>query len=177
MSDQCESCRDRHAQIVYTEVREGQARRMMLCSHCATQLGIQIQFSEQGGLDIAKLLTKTLSDLPPDEERTSSLACPACSLIFSEFEASGRLGCPECYQTFMGDMTRILTAYHGACEHQGKAPRWIARRLHIRRRIRKTRENLQAAVDSELFEEAARLRDEVTDLEQEAERLGEENGS
>jgi protein arginine kinase activator len=86
------------------------------------------------------------------------LTCPACGLKYMEFRAQGRLGCPHDYTVFHAGLEPLLQRIHRASRHVGKAPRRVvpaeshAERVELRRL-------LQAAIDTEAYEEAARLRD------------------
>ena len=71
----------------------------------------------------------------------------------------------------MGDMTRLLQDWHGGQGHRGKMPRNFGRRIDLRRRIVGVKESIHLAVGEERFEDAARLRDEMKDLERELARL------
>ena len=61
--------------------------------------------------------------------------------------------------------------FHGANRHRGKVPYNIGRRIDIRRRMLGVKESIQLAVSEERFEDAARLRDEMRDLDEELQRL------
>jgi len=169
MSEPCEICGRYPARIQVTEIRDGQRKSLHICGFCAAGWGIRA--SLDGGQAPAALWSDFLARQAKDAEESSSLACPRCKRTFMSFERSGRLGCPECYQTFQGDMTRILRDYHGSSEHRGKVPFRARRRIQLRQRLHRSRESLQRAVSEERFEDAARFRDEVGDLEQEMERL------
>ncbi len=81
-----------------------------------------------------------------------------------EFRAQGRLGCPHDYTVFRVGLEPLLQRIHRATRHVGKAPRRVvpaerhAERVELRRR-------LQAAIEAEAYEEAARLRDLLREKE------------
>jgi len=96
----------------------------------------------------------------------SSEACPFCGLTFSDFRETGRLGCPQCYETYAVHLQKLLRRVHGGTQHVGKVylppdPTSSDRE----RRLDALKRRLQRAVDSEDFERAAELRDEIRSLE------------
>ena len=84
--------------------------------------------------------------------------CGNCHLKFSEFEATGMLGCAACYDAFREDIDRILVLRSGTAVHTGKrraaAPDTDADVKHL------TKE-LSDAIKREEFELAARIRDRI----------------
>lgn len=171
MREICERCGTREASLRFTEV-DGRGRRSaLLCAECGVARGIPGEELRGGRMDTRALWSEIVQRLAADRQADEALACPDCGLTFTDFEASQRLGCPRCYQTFMGDMTRLVREYHGSETHRGKMPRNFGRRIDLRRRIVGVKERIQLAVGEERFEEAARLRDEMRDLEQAMARL------
>jgi protein arginine kinase activator len=87
-------------------------------------------------------------------------------LTFRDFRESGRLGCPHCYETYASHLQRLLRRVHGSTQHVGKVylpPDPSASDLE--RRLQALRRKLNRAVESEDFERAAELRDEIRSLE------------
>ena len=50
------------------------------------------------------------------------MKCPHCGFSQADFKKSGRLGCPECYQTFAEGLAGLLKTMHKGTRHTGKAP-------------------------------------------------------
>jgi protein arginine kinase activator len=105
-------------------------------------------------------------------ERKSAEAekpCPTCGITLKEFQKRGRLGCPEDYEVFEDELSRLLRKLHRADVHVGSVPSKAqarrGRRRFIRERIDALKKELDAVVRSERFEEAARLRDRLKELE------------
>jgi protein-arginine kinase activator protein McsA len=54
---------------------------------------------------------------------TGGTTCPGCSTTFSQFRASGLLGCAECYRVFEAQLSPLLArAHEGGTHHVGKRP-------------------------------------------------------
>lgn len=171
MREICESCGKRQARLRFTEISGGQRSTAQLCEQCGEERGLPSEQLQGGRMDTRKIWDEIVQRLSDRSDEEGSLACPDCGLTFGSFESEGFLGCPVCYQTFMGDMTRLLREYHGSDSHQGKMPRSYGRRIDLRRRILGVKENIQLAINAERFEDAARLRDEMRDLESEFSRI------
>jgi protein arginine kinase activator len=173
MALMCEICGKRPAELIVGENRPDSTRTLHLCGYCAAGKGIRVRVDLSQ--DPRQLWRRFLSRHLKEAEESSALACPSCGRTYMNFEETGSLGCPDCYSTFRGDMVRILKEYHGSDEHGGKVPFREQRRIAVRQRSRGAREALQMAISEERFEDAARLRDEIKDLEEEIGRLQEES--
>ncbi len=177
MRENCEQCGRRAAAITLTEIGQAGKTVCQLCPICAEARGVPNSVPIGIGEGEESLWDDLLHKLSQERDKEDSLECPGCGLTYPDFEARGILGCPQCYQTFMGDMTRLLKEYHGSNLHSGKVPYSIGRRIDVRRSILGIKENIQIAISEERFEDAAHLRDEMRDLEIELTRLAGETRS
>jgi protein arginine kinase activator len=150
----CQFCSN-PATIHLTDIVNQQKKEMHLCQACAESQ----QLVKQQELNLPAILQTLIGQhVGPQSGELARLACPACGLRYMEFRAQGRLGCPHDYDVFRAGLGPLLQRIHRASRHVGKAPRRVlpaarhAERVELRRR-------LQAAVEAEAYEEAARLRD------------------
>jgi protein arginine kinase activator len=86
-------------------------------------------------------------------------------LTYSQFAQSGLLGCAHCYEDLEPHLVPLIKRVHGAENHQGKAPKRIGGLVKAQRELAGARVALQQAISAEKFEEAARLRDRIRELE------------
>ena len=93
-------------------------------------------------------------------------ACPHCGMKFIDFRNSHRLGCPHDYDTFRAELTTLLDNIHGETKHCGKMPRRYPQTKKLESELTQLRVQLKQAVQSEEYEEAARLRDRIKTLEE-----------
>ena len=104
------------------------------------------------------------------ERRNQNVAvsCTKCGLSYAEFKKSGKLGCQNCYTTFRGSISQALKNIHGTNEYKGKIPRGQANKytdMIIKRELAENRVLLKKAVEAEEFEQAAKYRDIINDLQ------------
>ena len=78
-----------------------------------------------------------------------------------EFKAVGRLGCPQDYQVFRQALEPLLAKIHRSTRHAGKTPAHAAANSARQLELMQLRQQLRQAVETEAFEEAARLRDQI----------------
>jgi protein arginine kinase activator len=86
-------------------------------------------------------------------------------MTYTAFREQGRLGCAGCYDTFSTDIDKMLKEMHGSCEHRGKRYSRVAGVVRgTADDLARLRGELDRAIGSENFEEAARLRDTISAL-------------
>jgi protein arginine kinase activator len=158
----CERCGQREAAVKYIEVEEGVKRSRWLCEVCATEEGAQAPPPGPVPDDVAASLQVFMSGEgePPVEP------CPLCGVEIQQLHDQGLLGCPHCYAHFRDQVLPLLRRYHGATVHLGKAPGARGPRAALRLEIRQLRSSLEEAVAAESFEQAAVLRDRISELQE-----------
>lgn len=163
MRPNCDRC-DNQATVHLTEIKGGQKTERHLCENCARSLHVP-----QAAKELQKLLKSfdpTVTALVKPSRGDSGATCPECGLTWAEFRQRGRFGCAHDYELFASDVERLLKRIHGSTSYSGKSPRGGAAvaggaRLDA---LSSARKALQAAIDAEHYEEAARLRDEISKL-------------
>jgi protein arginine kinase activator len=114
-------------------------------------------------------LLSGLSDLAKEitgEERILS-KCPNCGLTYEEFGRTGRLGCSECYEAFSKFLLPLIKRVQHATQHVGKRPSRLAAPVaRVQQDLRELQNRLTKVIREEDFEEAARLRDQIKQLEE-----------
>ncbi len=168
----CQECRKRPATVHITRIVNGKKTEMDLCEQCAREKGefeffAEPQFPIQSFL--AGLLGQGLGSQPAIQPAAPQARCDTCGLTYEDFARSGRLGCSHCYEHFGERLEPVLRRVHGATQHGGKVPARTGGVAQVRRNLRELREALARAVQAEDFEKAAKLRDEIRQLEKELE--------
>jgi protein arginine kinase activator len=155
----CEQCKQNQATIHYTHVLNGEKTEMNLCAACAQQHGA-IHWQ-----DVSSLLAGLLDNDAPPAPSSSTQQCSRCGLAYEQFRRTGMLGCAQCYQDFRKLLGPVLQRIHGRLQHEGHVPATAGEGVLRKRQIEALRRDLQGAIDSEEFERAAALRDQLRDLQ------------
>ncbi|MCU0652039.1 MAG: UvrB/UvrC motif-containing protein [Candidatus Omnitrophica bacterium] len=159
----CDICGKNPATVHLTEIVNEEMTELHLCETCAQAKSQQME--QQFGL--SDLLAGMADfDKPVSGEETISSQCPNCKLTYTDFKKIGRLGCGECYTAFRKYLGPLLKRIHGSGEHAGKVPIKLAKTISRKKAgTEELRLKLQKAIETEAFEEAARIRDQIKELE------------
>ena len=169
----CEKCKQNHATVHVQQVVNGQARELHLCQECAAQsqaMSFQHFFQELLNVfaspgHITQPEGQFGAFKPPMEANLDGNRCPACGMTFLDFRKGGKLGCAGCYSAFRNEIDSILKNVQAGAQHQGKYPQRAEAGLLARRKVDQLRMLLAKAVESEQYEEAAKLRDQIRETE------------
>ena len=163
MRPNCDRC-DNQATVHLTEIKGGHKTERHLCENCARTLHVP-----QAAKELQKLLKSfdpSVTALVKPSTGGAGTACPDCGLTWAEFKQRGRFGCARDYELFSAEVERLLKRIHGSTSYSGKSPRDGARVVGgtVLDELSTARRALAAAIESENYEEAARLRDEIAKL-------------
>jgi len=165
MSDSvCDNCGSKDAIMKVTQMLSDEMTLIHLCEKCAAEKGLG-SVPDQVNFPLTDLLSK-ISEETVEEGGSSESECSFCGLTMRDFRDTGRLGCPHCYETFYTHLRKLLRRIHGAVQHVGKVylpPDPTASQMEGR--LEGLRRKLNRAVESEDFERAAELRDQIRSLE------------
>ena len=162
----CDNC-NKQATVHLTEIKNGKKIEKHLCEQCAAQNeGLPVK----SHTPINELLTNfVLAPATGLQKETGAAGCDQCGVTWAEFRQSGLLGCPNDYQVFEKDLTPLLQrAHENATHHVGKVPtRGGGSGVPLKRHVdmTKLRKELAKAVESEDYERAAKLRDQIRTAE------------
>src|SRR5437868_11294303 len=157
----CQKCTKAATLHITEVVSEDQFEELHLCEECANKYLYEPQQKGAGHK----------GEAGPVEEGDEASAlnqreCPLCGIKFVEFRNSGRLGCPHDYQEFREELVPLLENIHGEIRHCGKTPRRLPQNKQTQSELIQLRKQLQQAVTREAYEEAAKLRDRIRQLEE-----------
>lgn len=158
----CDVCHKNSATVHLTEIVNDKVVEMHLCQPCAKSK--TDVFKEQ--FNIADFLGGLL-DVADSSQKEETVACPVCGLTFENFKKKGRFGCAGCYEAFRRQLLPLLKRIHSADHHVGKIPGKVPSSGGIERKIKELQDKLERAIKLEEYEEAARLKDRLNDLEKE----------
>jgi len=157
---QCCVCKEKPATVHLTQIVGDKLQKLDLCEECAKAKGIN---------DTSFAMADLMLGLGASEELDQSAAgaelkCPRCGFSQADFKKSGRLGCPDCYKTFAEGLAGLLKTMHKGTRHIGKAPEALRATRENNDRLKTLQKKLAKAIDSEDYETAAGLRDEIKSL-------------
>lgn len=155
----CDECGDNEAIIHLTNIQNNQITTTHLCESCAGAKGLEPGVT-MGNLPLTDFLSQTNKAMT--ESGSTAGPCAYCGMKLEDFKKKGRLGCPHCYVTFEHHLRNLLRRLHGGAQHIGKVylpPN--PSETQLQERLAGLRRKLERAVESEDFEQAARIRDMI----------------
>lgn len=159
----CDHC-DRPATVHLIEIVNGKQIEKHLCENHASEAGVEVKATAP----INELLEKFVLKHSGTASTEPTQACDSCGMSYSRFRKTGLLGCPDCYDAFEDQLIPLLgRAHQGAERHIGKSPESAGADQARQQRLLQLRRELEQAVAAEKYETAARIRDQVRQLESE----------
>ena len=157
----CCICKDKPATVHLTHIEGDKMQKVDLCEECAKKKGV----SSTPDFSLADLLLGLGASQEIEQASGGvDLKCPRCGFTQADFKKSGRLGCPECYQTFADGLEGLLKSMHKGTRHVGKVPESLRESRDLSDRLKNLQKKLAKAIEEENFEQAATLRDEIKQL-------------
>ena len=169
----CEKCKNKKATVFYADET---GSRHSLCAACAATLGKVSGYDPSLTADQINrnfLPDPTLLSMTPGEQpihpycsastNEEAAVCPSCSTSLVSLVSGGYAGCPECYTVFC-DLI-FPTALSPETSRGARMPSSRRDNIDRIRSISELRSRIRLAVESENYELAASLRDEVRRLE------------
>jgi protein arginine kinase activator len=157
----CDLC-GKPATVHLTQIIDNKVHKVDLCEECAQAKGV----TDPSGFSLADLLVK--ASLNPEEVIEGGLRCEHCGFTQQDFKKVGRFGCPQCYEAFRPLLVPMLGTMHKGNAHIGKVPQRALARRSVYERLTKLEMELDLAIKSERYEDAARYRDEIRQIKQSA---------
>ncbi len=168
----CNVCGKNESTIHLTEIVNSQMVELHLCEACAQEKGSELK-PQLSLNDLLSDISDVSGILGPQKKEV--MECPSCHLTYEEFGKSGRLGCPNCYEAFIKPLYLLIKRIQKDTQHIGKRPAKAPKEPGPRVNMRDLRDRLRKSIQMEAFEEAAQLRDQITQLEKKMKKGGEGN--
>jgi len=164
MSVVCQRCNQAQATVHITDTIP-EKRERHLCEDCAEKEGVIIKQKHHTTNEILQQFIKHKVGAAVAGE-LESLACPQCGTTLRDFQTNGQLGCPHDYVVFQNFLMPLIErAHEGATHHVGKVPQTAETLVKRQTGIMRLRRELQEAIEQENYERAARVRDQIRDME------------
>lgn len=164
----CNICGANEATIHLTEIVNNQMIEIHLCENCAQEKGTDFKTHFNFGDLLAGLSDFEKAEATGKPEAV--LRCSECGLSFEEFTKSGRLGCSHCYVSLSKLLLPLVKRVQRSIHHVGKKPSKISMDVRSAHDLRLLQERLRKCIQSEEFEEAAQLRDEIKQVQEQGQK-------
>ena len=146
----CSRCKKENANFLYKQNINGKQTSVALCNNCAKAYS-----SNFLSFDVFDTFTE-------DKCTKNTKVCNLCGFRFSDIRSIGKVGCPECYNTFSDELDGIIKQIHGTATHTGTTP--IEHTTYKKSELEILKDELNNAISEENYEEAAKIRDKIKDL-------------
>lgn len=164
----CQKCHKSLATVRYAEVVGGKVAELQLCADCMGRMQDETASGfELAGISAArgKQRSAAAAVAAPAEPKVANRVCRACGADLKEAIQSGRVGCGACYDALGESLEPLLRGFHVGLRHRGKEPHGTDERKLKHGELHSLRALLRSTLKSENYEEAAKLRDQIRDLE------------
>lgn len=149
--------------VVHLQQIEGEIERTVdLCETCARNYGV-LSHSPLPFSIVQSVSTTLFSQLGTPQPRTSR-RCSRCGCTAETLIKESRVGCAQCYEDLKPDLMTMLRQTQASSQHIGRQPKQL--------RLKKSPNTpdvlvaqLKKAIEEERFEEAATLRDQLSQHE------------
>jgi protein arginine kinase activator len=159
----CDVCREREHVVSLTTTENGVVGLVHLCEKCAAERGIETT-SAEAAHPLGSFLQAV--EAQGRSAQADAIRCSFCQTSLRDFRASGRLGCAQCYGAFEQTLRELLRRVHGNSRHVGRA--YLPPHPDVMERastLGELRDRLRRAIETEQFELAASLRDQIRVME------------
>lgn len=159
----CEKCGEHEATVKFVQIENNKKTELHLCQYCT-----QGYTNFSTGFDLQHLLSSMFQSAKTGLQHSQSQAlkkCPTCGRTILDVQQTGRFGCSRCYEVFHDELNPVLRRLHGSSTHTGKVPARGYPAARVNRQIEDLRRRLQECVRLENYEQAAKYRDELRQLE------------
>lgn len=177
----CDNCKEKEANVMYSENINGVRRELHLCEKCSRELGIS-KMNFNMPIDFSSFFTGMLEELQTPEfipmfNDMKELKCKSCGYEFEDILNTGKFGCANCYDTFESRIDPIIKKIQGSNTHIGRIGKVTENRVDLENKnntkenknkineIEILKENLKKAIKEENYEEAAIIRDKINKKE------------
>jgi len=157
----CQQCKKQTATVHLTDLVQGEKRERHLCEDCANAEGVVVKQN----VSINDVLNSFLMSQASVQEM-ARVKCPDCGITFVEFRNQGLLGCANDYEVLGTALTSVIErAQDGQTQHTGKRPGQTVQIDPVQQERFRLQRELREAIEREDYEQAARIRDQLGELQ------------
>jgi len=166
----CEICHTQNAQRAIRKRVNNEEQELYVCDSCAQAQHPpqKIAVPEELPQGVMDAIKETLPEimgmiLGATVEFSGRLhavkdpVCPICGLSRSDYKKAARLGCAQCYETFVKDLDNLVDDMHCIPRHTGKAPKHPKPSQHVSLLMQNLRTAKQEQRQADADELSARI--------------------
>jgi protein arginine kinase activator len=147
----CQQCKKNVATTNFIEIVGGESFELHLCDKCYAQKYGEFEEQATGAM---------LSGLF-GEQNNQDKVCEVCGMRFSDYEKTGLLGCPSCYDVFKEELLPSIARIQGQVRHIGREGGDYSSEHDLRMQLRLMQDKLEGAIRAGDYAEAGRLNDKM----------------
>lgn len=157
----CQKCGKNQANVFYKQMINGEYKEMAICGECAKDFDSPIKIMNEDFNIFGNLFKKPVSA----NELNPPVVCNLCGSTIKDIMKCGKAGCAKCYDTFRNELSNTILHIHGKTNHTGRAPHEYKIKNEKINKVNSLKAQLKDAIEKQEFETAAKLRDEINDME------------
>ena len=163
----CQICNKKEANIVFTQIVNNEKIVLQICTDCAKEKGLSIEMDSVAPPPSSEFFLGAIVGKSGEKEdkEVPDLTCNVCSLTYAEFKKTGLFGCDACHEAYGTHIENLLQQIHGTVVHEGREPTEPIKEIEVKHVLRKLRTKLKKYIEVEEYEKAAKLRDQIAELE------------
>jgi protein arginine kinase activator len=182
----CQKCGLRPATVFFSQTVGNETTQSHLCENCAQEQTKSYNIWNSSVFHPFAALSDLIhhfvpwgeaniqevpSELGVNQPNDVQIQCPQCGYQLSTFRQNGRLGCTKCYESFQNVLEPLISNIHGNVFHVEEKTQTAEEGPTANSpatgnpQVEVLRKQLKEAIKKEKFEEAARLRDEIKNME------------
>ncbi|MDE6585794.1 MAG: hypothetical protein K2K80_03840 [Clostridia bacterium] len=149
----CQRCKKNVATKLSVEIIDGERFESFICDRCSLELGGEFINADFNDNACAWLFGSS----------APRKACPVCGTTYADYEKTGLLGCPSCYDVFKEELLPAIDAIHGKVVHIGKVGT-NKDEMGLHRRLKSLQEQLELAMKEKRFVDAGMLNRRIREI-------------
>ena len=170
---QCNECEKNKATIHVTKITNGVKEETYLCEECAKKQQVLMNMNifkdnkstKESLFSLKNFLAGILDEKITEDHLKTQDVCDVCGTTFYEFKKTGKLGCSKCLTVFKDILVPAIKNIQGFEAHAGKIPKRAEGKHKLEIDIEFLKKELKFKVEREEFEEAAKIRDQIKEME------------
>ena len=166
----CENCKERQATITITQLKNGHKSEQNYCEFCASKFHPFHFDLKEEPVSLQQFITNWFGspqyiNKTNQQKQTQTIQCQTCELTYKQFLKQGKVGCANCYEAFREQLPSILEKIQAGTSHVLEDESEAIETNDVQEQVQQLREQQKIAIEQERFEDAAKIRDTIKELQ------------